>query len=308
MARDGTGAAGGTGGGPPGRGGAAVFLGWIVGAMVYLATLACAGALFAEAAFERWSLSLSGAVTVQLPPADGDGPEARAARLAAVRDILRATPGVAGTAVLAEDRVRSLLVPWLGEGLAADLPLPALVDVRLAPGAAVDPAALAERLAAAAPGTAVDGHGLWLSRVATLAAAAARGGWLAVGLIGLVAAVSVAFAALSGLAANRDTVELLRLMGARDGFVAGRFQRHILSGAIPACAIGGGLAVVSVLAVAGLAGAAAPGGDAPAPFLAAAAALDPLDWAVVCALPAGFAILAVAAARLAALVALRRMA
>ena len=47
------------------------------------------------------------------------------------------------------------------------LPLPAVIEVRLADRAA--PAGLAERLEAVAPGTLVEGHEAWMARLGALA-------------------------------------------------------------------------------------------------------------------------------------------
>ena len=71
------------------------FLPWIIALMVYLAGLALAGTLVLNAALQRWDRSLSGTLTVQLPPAEagrGDG------GMSAALQLLRLTPGV-GTRV-----------------------------------------------------------------------------------------------------------------------------------------------------------------------------------------------------------------
>src|SRR5690606_24872443 len=88
----------------------------------------------------EWRRGLAGTVTVQvLPVAGEDGPAAVAARTARALDIVRATPGVARAEPLAAERVAQLLEPWLGGGTAlSDLPVPSLIDVTLAEGAAFD--------------------------------------------------------------------------------------------------------------------------------------------------------------------------
>ena len=55
------------------------------------------------------------------------------------------------------------------------------------------------------------------------------------------------------MAANRPIVEVLHLIGAKDGFIAGEFQRHFLLLGIKGGAIGGG-AAMALFALAGLAG------------------------------------------------------
>ena len=52
--------------------------------------------------------------------------------------------------------------------------------------------------------------------------------------------LSVTFATKGAMAANRPIVEVLHLIGAKDGFIAGQFQRHFLLLGIKGGAIGGG--------------------------------------------------------------------
>ena len=289
------------------RGNTVAFLGWTIGVMVYLAAMAVAGALFAQSVLDRWSLSLSGVVTVQIPAAERPAASDRSSsRKEAVSAILEATPGIAGQTVLDERRTRALLEPWLGDGLIAELPLPVMVEAQLTHGARIDFASLEKRIDAAAPGAVLDDHGLWLSRVAATASTLARGGWIVVFLVGLVAVFSVVFAILSGLTVNRDVVELLQLMGARDSYIARRFQGHILGTALPVCGVGGLCAIGSVLAVTRLV--ADPDRvSAETTILMTAPGLDLLDWIIVAAVPVAFAVLTITTARLAALIALRRM-
>ena len=44
------------------------FLPWIIGVMVFLATLSVAGLLLAQDVTERWRSALAGTLTVQVPP------------------------------------------------------------------------------------------------------------------------------------------------------------------------------------------------------------------------------------------------
>jgi cell division transport system permease protein len=300
------------------RGGSASYLGWVVGAMVYVAVLAAAGALFAQSISDRWALSLSGVVTIQIPSAEkplrsdanteqGQAQDGKTTRLAAVMEILRVTPGIGHLAILDRDRSLALLKPWLGEDIVERIDLPVLVDLRLMDSASLDIEALRERLGARVPGTLVDDHGLWLSRVAAVTAAVERGGWLIVLLVGGVSTISVVFAVLSGLSVNRDVVELLHLMGARDGYVAKRFQGYVLMAALPASVIAGALAVATIIAI-GTVSQDPGAGDASVLRFGELGGLGTLDWLIICALPLIFALFTLVTARLAALVALRRLA
>jgi cell division transport system permease protein len=202
------------------------YLPWVIAVMVYLAALALAGALALDAAVSRWGQGLSGVLTVQIPAAEGDrGPAGRAAALV----VLRATPGVVQATALSRDQLAALLEPWLGPGnLSPELPIPDLIDVRLAPDADLDLEALARRLEAAAPGAQLDDHKLWLDKVIRLSR------WiqlLAAAVVLLIAAAGMAiivFTTRAGLAVHHDVIEVLHLIGAWDSYIARQFQTHAL--------------------------------------------------------------------------------
>ena len=283
------------------RNGAAGFLGWVVGAMVYIAVLSAAGALFAQSASQHWALSLTGVVTVQVPAAEQPvDVENTGTRLGAVLEILRATPGIGYLTILDRKISLALLQPWLGQNLVEQ------IDLRILGSASLDLDGLRQRLQRRAPGTIVDDHGLWLSRIAVLTTTVERGGWLIVLLVGVVAAVSIIYAVLSGLSVNRETIELMHLMGARDGYVARRFQGYVLAVSLPASVIGGSFAIATVIAIAGVLQNPSSGIESGLQ-LGSLGGLRTLDWVVICAVPFVFVALTIITARVAALVTLQRM-
>ena len=70
---------------------------------------------------------------------------------------------------------------------------------------------------------------------------------LGIGVLALMLAatiLSVTFATRGAMAANKPVIEVLHFVGARNGYIAGHFQRHFLLLGLQGGAIGGGLAVV----------------------------------------------------------------
>lgn len=197
------------------------FLPWIVALMVFLAGLALAGALTVDDAIDRWRSSQTGALTIQIAPDENGESDAR---VAAVLEVLSDTPGIAAATALARDELVSLLEPWLGKGNVTDgLPLPQLIDATLTPGVAVDLGALAARLEAAAPGARIDDPALWLDRLADAARALQAVAVAVVLAIGAAAVGTVVFTTRTSLAVHRESIEVLHLIGAQDGFVAHAF-------------------------------------------------------------------------------------
>ena len=264
------------------------YLPWIVALMVYLATLAVAGAFVLGASAARWQSGQSDRLTIQLPPPEQTAGDDRMAR---VVDLLRATPGIAAVRRLERRELVALLEPWLGVGnITTDLPLPELIDVTVAHGATPDLDALAERLGTAAPGATIDDHGRWMDR---LAAAARTVQALALALTALIAGAATAtvvVATRASLAVHRETIELLHLIGAQDDFVARAFERRALGQGLRGGLIGVGLAALTFVllerATAGL--------DAP---LMPQLELSPLGLATLAGLPLASAAIAMVTAR-----------
>ncbi|HET9019573.1 MAG TPA: ABC transporter permease, partial [Acetobacteraceae bacterium] len=160
----------------------------LVAAMAFLAALALAGSAGAAALVQHWQEGAEAALTVQVPSAGDPPPSGPGTRGEAVLAALQATPGIAAVHRLSDAELAALLRPWLGAdgsggggGGDAALPLPAVIAAQLAHGVAQagpDLPALQARLAALAPGTLVESHGVWVQRLALLARSLQACAWL----------------------------------------------------------------------------------------------------------------------------------
>lgn len=204
--------------------------GWIlpflVAVMAFLAALSAGGVAGTAALSRHWHLGAASVMTVQVPEPGGMlGPQTRLAR---ALEILGATPGVAQARALTEAELAELLRPWLGrEAERISLPLPAVIEVRLAEGTAV-PADLPARLNAAVPGVMMEDHGPWLSRLSGLAWSLRATALAVLALVATLAGGVIAVATRVGLAARRDAIEIVHGLGATDGYIAGRFARRAM--------------------------------------------------------------------------------
>ncbi len=214
---------------PLSRDAASRFLPWLIAFMVWLATLALALVLALSTMSEDWKRGMSGTLTVQIVPGPNSTPVAEKERLDAALRLLRQTPAVLSAEPLPGDRIQKLLEPWLGENAvsgALNLPVPVLIDVRLKPGTSIDAKALGATLAAAVPGAMLDDHGVWLERLIELARAVEFVALAILAFIAVAATATVVFATRTGLAIHHEVIELLHVMGARDGYIASQFQRQ----------------------------------------------------------------------------------
>ncbi len=232
------------------------FIPLMVAAMVYLATLALAGAVVVGATVDRWSEGLRGTLTVQLPGGRGDASVAEtAARTDTAVSLLLETAGIATAQPVPASDLESLLEPWLGKGnLPADLPVPVLIDVTLDPGARVDLVALQRNLVGVVPGARVSDNGVYLERLVRLARSVQLVAGVVMLLVALAAVAIIVFATRAGLSMHRETIELLHLIGARDAYIARQFVTNALWHGLLGGIIGVVLAAATVAALGVIAG------------------------------------------------------
>lgn len=263
-------------------------------AMAFLAVFALALSLAAGRLADRWGEALARTATVRISAPD----DQIAAQTAAVIDVLTTTPGVASARAIPEDEARALLEPWFGPGLPLDsLPIPRLVELTEAtPG--YDGQGLRLRLAAEAPGAVLDDHTRWRRPLMQAAERLRLLGTLALGLIGAAFAAMITMAASAALAANAQVIGVLRLIGARDTWIARAFVRRFTLRALAGAAGG---AAAGTLAIALL-----PAADAAGGFLTGLG-FQGAAWALPLALPPLAAIVAFVATRIAALRKLREL-
>ena len=220
-----------------------------------------------------------------------------ASKAAAATQLLTATPGVTSVRPVPDKDMRDILQRWLGpEGATADLPLPAMIDVDLAPTA--DAAAIARRIEQGVPGARFVAHQESLGPVLRAVRALS---WLAlilVLLIALATAAAVVLAARGTLDTHRSTIDVLHGIGATDDQVARLFQRKIALDALTGGTAGAVLAGIVLLLIAG-------GGSHWLADLTGGPLLGAGDILLLASLPILATILATIVARLAIMKALR---
>ncbi len=255
---------------------------FLVASMAFLAALGLAGWIGAAGLARHWQSGAAAALTVQVPRPDEAAAEGAGTRLAVVLNLLRHTPWVRTARALSPAELTTLLRPWLGskDGVPA-LDLPGVIAVGLA-AADLDTTALLDQLDAAAPGTEVESHGVWVRRLAVLARSLQACAGAALLVLAAVATSVVAVATRAGLAARREAIEIVHGLGASDGYIAGRFAGRVTALAAIGGLAGGVAATPALLALARLA----------APFVGSepqagglGAALPPALWLLLPGLP-----------------------
>jgi cell division transport system permease protein len=158
---------------------------------------------------------------------------------------MRAQPDILEIRPFTKAESAKLLEPWLGSGLSFDdLPVPRVIVARVQPGAALDLAALRNRVTQIAPNASVDDHRAWIERMRSMTGATVFAGIGILALVIVATIISVSFATRGAMAANRPIVEVLHFVGAGDRYIANRFQRHFLRLGLEGGVIGGGVAML----------------------------------------------------------------
>jgi cell division transport system permease protein len=262
------------------------------GAMALLAVFALALSLATNRMADRWSAELAQTSTIRISAP----PDQVAAQTAAALRALDTTPGIIEARALTPEEQRALLSPWFGPDLPLDtLPIPQLIEiVEGDPG--YDAAGLRARLQAEVPGAILDDHARWRDPLIAAANRIRLMGIVALFLIALSTAAMITLAAQAALFANAQVIRVLRLVGARDIYIARAFVRRFTLRALAGAAIG---TVLGLIAIAFL-----PSSDVAGGFLTGLA-FSGAEWLLPLLIPPAAALTAFIATRGAALRSLR---
>nr|WP_246531712.1 MULTISPECIES: cell division protein FtsX [Pseudohalocynthiibacter] len=215
---------------------------FVSGAMAFLAVFSLALSLATGRLADRWSSELARSSTLRISAPSGQ----MAAQTQAALEVLRTTPGVASARALDEAEQRALLEPWFGPDLPVDsLPIPQLIEV-IEDSDGFDAEGLRQRLAGEAPGAVLDDHTRWRTPLVKAADRLRLLGVISIILIAATTAAMITLAANAALAANLQVIRVLRLVGARDVYIARAFVRRFTLRALVGAGVGTVLAMIAV--------------------------------------------------------------
>lgn len=269
---------------------------WVIAIMMFLMVLAAAAGLALGFAARGLDAHLSGQITIQIVDASRPRRDQAAARIV---EAVEALPGVASVRRIDDREMTELLQPWLGAGLADnDLPVPAMIDVAFEPGAPAGPRTAEAVVREISPRARIDAHAQWLAPLAGLIGSLR---WLAgvlVLLMAAAAAFTVVLAARAALNTHQATIDVMHHLGSSDAQIARLFQRRIATDALFGGLVGLLLASLVIFAV----------GDRIAQVgsdLLGSVELPTAAWLILALLPLAGTLLAMIAARLTIILALR---
>lgn len=216
---------------------------WVIAIMVTLTVIAVAGGLALSNIVQQARSDLAGGLTVQIVNAD---PVGRARDAESARRVLVTDPAVRSVRAIPQAEIEALLEPWLGDYVGEQgVPVPAMIDVRLNTDASPEQLAqLRASLAPTAPSARIDAQSSWLRPVFSAIVSLRLAALVLVILLAASGAAAVVLAVRSALGANRDTIEIVHLLGGNDRQIARLFQRSVgvdaLLGGMAGLALGSG--------------------------------------------------------------------
>jgi cell division transport system permease protein len=218
------------------------YLPWIIGGLSFLAALLLFAAISMQAQLRANRTDMAHLLTIHVP-ANLDVPQD--VLMDHVKDTLKNDPRVLQMEPVTRAELSTLISPWLGEAASSEaLPLPAVLEVRLHSESG-DPASLIADLQKLHPHLRVQSYGDWLEDyLATLRLMQTAACALA-GLLLMVGACVITFAAHMSLMVHQPAVHLLHSFGATSGYITRQFQWHAaqvsLRGAVPGTLIAAAL-------------------------------------------------------------------
>lgn len=272
---------------------------WVIAIMLFLTLLVAASGLTLAHAAQQGGQDLARQFTVQIIVID---PFERAAKRAEVTQYLRQVDGIKSVEPLSDASVRKLIEPVLGADiLDADIPVPALIDVRFvnAPAQA-NLRTLRASLRRIAPDVRLDPHSAWMApfyRLMNMLLVLA--GTVFLLLMAATSAV-VILAVRSTLNTHRGTLEIMHLMGGTDLQAARLFQRRVALDALWGGFVGFCAAAFVMATLSDQLAAAEPS-------LLAGVAFPVYGWIILALIPLAVTALAMLMARFTVISALKKM-
>ena len=209
-----------------------LFLQVIISIAVFIFAITLSGVLSINSILENWNQSILGSLTVQIMPINDANQEKAAAETLAYQEkaieFLQTVEGVIKVTPLDDEQLKNLIQPWLGDGVNIEnLPMPRIIDVKLAPDAEIDFAKLAQDLATASPQASLDNHKLWLSKLIRFADGLKLIALTVLLLVTAISAGAIFYTTQMSLGLHKYIIEILHVMGAKDAYVAQQYAKRM---------------------------------------------------------------------------------
>ncbi|MDR1907733.1 MAG: hypothetical protein LBQ43_02610 [Holosporales bacterium] len=204
----------------------------IFGVLIFLLSFVTACVFIFTHGFHKWESGTSYKMTVELP-VSVQNPNNHEHVVAQVVQELKNVPGVSNIKPVDPEKLRSMLKVWTGDSNASiDFPIPTLLDVEFDRTQNLDLDAVRARLRAISPDICIENHSTWSQKLVIFGKSLKLVTLVVGSFILFCTAVIVILVTKSALQAYYSTLDILRLLGAKDSYIARIFQNQILKSSL----------------------------------------------------------------------------
>jgi len=188
--------------------------------LVFLLIIVIAAATSIGGAVEKWQIPNSQKVTIEITQ-DSE----TAVDINHLTQLLPKIPGVSAFELITQDKMPLFLKPWTADtNNAKHLKSPILINVEIDPKTTFNLAEAQRLLSEVGPNIRIESHAKWHQALRTFAASLRMISYSIIGFTMLVILIIVSVMTRASLNMHKDTIDVLRLMGARNRYIASYFQ------------------------------------------------------------------------------------
>lgn len=214
---------------------------WIIALLVFLLCLVLNGASSIGISVQRWQVGMSHRVNIEIPlqhEVDRD-------RITgAVAQYLSTNPQVSRVEIADKAKLYSLFgVSSQQAALYPDFPLPVMIEANLNSQNSAAISEITTQLQQVSPGVRVETYTQWHDMLLLLRQSLQIIGCIFVLLIAITVIIMISLITKAGLASHQESINILRLIGASNGYIASKFQSHAFKLSTRGAIMGFGLAL-----------------------------------------------------------------
>ncbi|MDR2068193.1 MAG: hypothetical protein LBP41_04370 [Holosporaceae bacterium] len=204
------------------------FIPFIIGFLMYSATIAIMSCIFTHNLTSDWSKALCGRVTVEFQSnADRTEESLTEKQKEEIIKIIRSTAGIKSVRQLQEEDILKIIEPWLsGTAIPDDFPFPTIFDVETDRNARVDLLMLSDKLSKISQGVRIHDHANWYAPILKISNGLFSFAILLSILIFVTVCATIIFITKQTLTVHQNIVKILQLIGASNSYIASQFKRY----------------------------------------------------------------------------------
>lgn len=220
------------------------FTPWIIPLMTYLSSLSLIVCLTIFHFSHQWDQNLDGQISIEIPSHSVEQTQKLKDRTLA---FLARLPEIKQIKIMNTSEAQKILNYWMqGDTLAANFPLPLIIDVDKHPHKALDITYMKKMLEAISPEIILTNHQDWQNKVLHLVHGTAGMTLFITLLIVSASLLTTAFATRTSLLIHHNVIEILYLVGATDIYIVKQFQKNALRQGLLAGTMGSTLVMVTL--------------------------------------------------------------